>query len=126
YAADHASEEQRQEITGHETADDPDVFEHLRETETLLRGLGLGHLLAEEHDAVEEGRDEVSAELDLPTPAAAEEPADHSAEHEPGRPAGMEDVQIMRAVLREEGRHEGIRDGLQGAVGVGEEEHAPK
>ena len=85
-----------------------------------------GKRLTEERDAVERGRHEEEAELHLPADlhALAENPADEAAEHEAGRPARVENVQIVRAVVREERRDERVGHGFERPVGQREDECA--
>ena len=40
-----------------------------------------------------------------------------------GGPGGVQDVQVVRAVVREERGDQRIRHGFEGAVGEGEDEH---
>ena len=37
----------------------------------------------------------------------------------------MEDIEVVRPLLGEKRRDEGICDGFEGAIGEGEQEHAP-
>ena len=53
-----------------------------------------------------------------------EHPAEHRANHHPRRPAGVEDVEEMRAVVREEGGNERISHGFRCAPRIGEDKHA--
>ena len=98
--AEGAVEEQRKQEADDERAEQADVLEHLTERETLPRGFGLRHVLPEEHQPVPERRQEEEAQLPFPMPAEllTEHPSNRAAEDEAGRPARVEDVQIMRAV----------------------------
>ncbi|WP_300538469.1 polyribonucleotide nucleotidyltransferase, partial [uncultured Nocardioides sp.] len=49
-----------------EAAEEADILEHFPQGEAPFRGLGLGHRLAEEHPAVDEGGHQEEAELGLP------------------------------------------------------------
>ena len=96
-------EEQADQEARDQRAEDAHFVQHLADAEALGRRLGLREVLAEERDAVERGRHEEQPELNLPAHvhALAENPADEAAEHEAGRPARMQDVQVMRAVAAE-------------------------
>ena len=119
-------EEQADENAGDERPEDADFLKHLADAEALGGRLGLRELLAEERDAVEHGRHEEQAELHLPADlhALAENPADEAAEHQAGRPARVENVQVVGAVVREERGDERVGHGFERAVGQGEDERA--
>ena len=90
----------------------------------LADACGLRERLTEERDAVERGRHEEESELHLPAHvhAVAENPADEATDHEAGRPAGMENVQVMRAVVGEERGDQRVGHRFERAVGQGEHE----
>ena len=119
-------EEQADEEARHQRTQDADFLKHLTDAESLGRRLGLRERLPEERHAVEHGRHQEESELNLPAHvhAFAENPADEAAKHQTGRPAGVQDVQIMRAVLREQRGDERVRDRLERAVRQGKDERA--
>jgi hypothetical protein len=107
------------------SAEQTDFLEHLAEAETLAE-LPTWELLTEERHAVERRRDEKQPELQLPAQmhAVPEDPSDEAAEHQAGRPARMKDVEIVRAVFREERRHERVCDRFERSIGQAEQERA--
>ena len=119
-------EEEADEEARDERAEDPDLLQHLTDAEALGRRLGLRESLAEERDAVEDGRHEEQAELHLPAHvhAVAENPADEAADHETRRPARVKNVQVVRAVVREERRDERVGHRFERAVRQREDERS--
>ncbi len=119
--------EECEQVADDQRAGDADVLEHLAQAKALLRGLGLGHVLAEEHHAVGQRREQVERELQLPAPVqlVVEHPAERAADHEARGPARVQDIEVVRAVLGEERRDQRVGHGLERAVRVGEDEHAP-
>ena len=65
-----------------------------------------------------------SCSFQLNLHAVVENPADDAAEDQPGRPARVQDVEVVRAVLREKRRDQRVGDRLERAVGEREDEHA--
>ena len=121
------TEEDREQVAGDERAEDADVLEHLGEGGALLGGFRLREGLAHEHDRVGDGRDEVEGELSLPAEAhhGAEEVGGDGADDHAERPGGVQDVQVVRALLGEDRGDERVGHGFEGAVREGEDEHAP-
>ena len=85
-------------------------------------------MLAHEHDAIEHGGDEEQRELCLPghVHLVAQNPAHHGANDKTGRPGGVQNVQVVRTVLREQRGNQRIGNGFKGAVSHGEDEGAPE
>ncbi len=127
-ALEDVAEEQGEQVAGHGGAEDADVAEHVDEAGPLRSRLRPRERLAEEHQGVDGGRDEVQGELVLPVPVqfVVQVPARHGAEHHAGRPTGVKDVEVMRAVVGEDRGHERVGDSLERAVGEREDEGTPE
>ena len=84
-------------------------------------------MLAQEHDPVSKGRDEIQRELDFPVELqfVIQDPAQYASDDKTGWPARVQNVQIMRAVVRIERGHERVRDCLQRPIRVSKDKHAP-
>ena len=117
-------EEKAHQEARDERPQNPHFVKHLADGQALLGRLGLRERLTEERDAVERGRHEEESELHLPAHvhAVPENPADEATDHEAGRPARMENVQVMRAVVGEERGDERVGHRFERAVGQGEHE----
>ena len=83
--------------------------------------------MTHEHQSIEHRGNEVERKLHFPAHLefVIEHPADHRADDHAGRPAGVEDVEIVRPILREKSRYQWIGDSLKGTVREREKEHAP-
>ena len=83
-------------------------------------------MLPQEHQAVDDGRHEIEGQLDFPIHAhfVVEKPANHHAEDHAGGPGSVENIEVVRAVVREQRRDQRIRHRFQRAVGEGENKHA--
>ena len=121
------TEEDREQVAGDERAQDTDVLEHLGEGGAFLGGFRLREGLAHEHDRVGDGRDEVERELSLPAEAhdGTEEVGGDGADDHAEGPGGVQDVEVVRALLGEDRGDERVGHGFEGAVREGEDEHAP-
>ena len=119
-------EEEPDQDARDERAQDSYLLEHLADGEAFGGRLGLRESLTEERDAVERGRHEEESELQLPAHvhAVPENPAHEAAEHEAGRPARMENVQVMRAVVGEERGDQRVGHRFERAIGQRENECA--
>jgi hypothetical protein len=62
-AFEDVSKELGEQVAGDESAEDADGLEHFGEAGTLFGGFGFRELLPHEHDAVDDGGDEVEREL---------------------------------------------------------------
>ena len=125
--SEHVTEEDREQVAGDERAQDADVLEHLGEGGAFLGGFRLREGLAHEHDRVGDGRDEVERELSLPAEAhdGTEEVGSDGADDHAEGPGGVQDVEVVRALLGEDRGDERVGHGFEGAVREGEDEHAP-
>ena len=126
-----ALEEEGEQGADHGGADETKLAQHVAIGNARTAGLALGKPLAQHHQAVEHHRDEEQRYLYLPGDGLARDAPGHevagqAAEDQSPRPAGMQDVEIMCLVLREQGRDERIHDRLGDAVADGEEKHAPE
>ena len=121
------AEEDREQVAGDDRAEDADVLEHLGEGGALLGSFRLREGLAHEHDGVGDGRDEVEGELALPAEAhdGTKQVRGDGADHHAEGPGGVQDVQVVRALLGEDRGDERVGHGFEGAVREGEDEHAP-
>jgi hypothetical protein len=119
-------EEEDEQIAGDRRSEDADLAEHLADLETLFRRLGLGEALTHEHHAIGEGGDQKKTKLHFPAHASrTERPANQATDDHACGPGGVQDVEIVRAILGVEGRDQRIRNGLERAVGEGEHKGAP-
>ncbi len=119
-------EEEAHQEASDERAQDAYFLQHLPDGEAFGGRLGLRESLTEERDAVERGRHEEESELQLPVHvhAVPENPAHEAAEHQAGRPARMENVQVMRAVVGEQRGDQRVGHRFERAIGQRENECA--
>ena len=85
-----------------------------------------GNFFLDDHQDVDERRDEVEREDDLPVHAADQDDAQKGAGDHAARPSGVQDVQVVRLLLAIEGGDQRIDDGLTDAVRDREDEDAPE
>ena len=108
--------EQEQEEPSHRRSQNPHFLHHLAQRKTLRRGLRLRKTLPEEHHPVNQCRNQIQTELRLPAPVVPHRQRDQCPENHPRRPASMQNVQVMRPVVREQRRHQRIRHRFKGPV----------
>jgi len=127
-ALEDVTEEEGEKVADDHRTEDADGLEHLDEAGTLFSGFRLRIFLTEEHQAVDDGRDEVEGELDLPVELhfVIKKPACGDTEDHAGWPCGVHHVEVVRALLGVERRNERVGDGFEGSVCECEKEHAPK
>src|SRR6266404_1165543 len=84
-------------------------------------------MLAEEQKAVERGGHEEKSKLGFPMPfqTLAQDPADHAATDQPGRPARMKNIEVVRAIVREKRGDQRIGNRFERAIGYSKDERAP-
>jgi hypothetical protein len=127
--ADHGVNEQEREQDRR-----GELRQHFAEADPGLARLGARKGLAKHQDAVDQDRQQKHRHLDYPVhlmregspladAAAVHQVRDKAAGDEAARPAGMQDIQIMGLLAREEGRDHRIDDDFAGAVADGEQEH---
>ncbi len=130
-------EKQAEQEADDRTAEHSQFTEHVLVGNPLLARLRLGEALAEHHQAVADDRHEEEGDLVLPgerlgqrLPAedalAGEDDREQAPHDQAAGPTGVEDVQVVRPIAREQRGDQRVDDRLGDPVADGEEEHPPE
>jgi hypothetical protein len=114
----------------HEEADSADLLQHVTVADAGGDALIDGELARQDQQRIEYDGNEAQREAELPHGVEAEggvgeQGAEESAQRESGGPSGVQDVQPLGFVLAEHGGDDGIDEGLDRAIGHGDEQRAP-
>ena len=114
--------EQGNQQTNHRAAQQSDILHHFTQAQAFDRRFRLRHVLSQEHKPVDCRGNQEERELGLPRPTASEQGPGETSENEAGWPTRMQNIQVMRAVVREQRRHQRIGHGFERAIRHGEDE----
>ena len=84
-------------------------------------------MLTQKNQAVNHGGDQEQGKLRLPVPLQCftQERSRKPSNDQTGRPAGVQDIQVVRAILGKQRCDQRVGHSLQSAVGHGEDERTP-
>ena len=88
--------------------------------------LGLRHVLSENHQAVDDHRNQEQTDLNLPGKIIGHEDRCHTAQDQTSRPTGVQNIQVVSLIVRKQRGRQRIDDRFANAVANREQKHADK